>query len=51
MTKLRVKKYVWQYELDLKKLMIKSKLKNMYVLGLFGTPSLFTKNKLKETPI
>ena len=31
-----------------KKLMIKSKIKNTYVLGLFDTPSLFTKNKLKE---
>ena len=25
--------------------------KNTYVPGLFGTSSLFTKNKLKETPI
>ena len=31
--------------------MIKTEAKNTYVLGLFGKPSLFTKNKLKETPI
>ena len=31
--------------------MTKLKIKNTYVSGLFGKPSLFTKNKLKETPI
>ena len=34
-----------------KELRQKLKIKNSYVLGLFGEPSLFTKNKLKETPI
>ena len=31
--------------------MIKLETENTYVPGLFDEPSLFTKNKLKETPI
>ena len=34
-----------------KKITTKLKIKNTYASGLFGKPFLFTKNKLKETPI
>ena len=35
----------------LREIMIKLEIKNTYVPRLFDKPSLFTKNKLKKTPI
>ena len=38
-------------QIQTKRIMTKLKTENTYVSGLFSEPSLFTKNKLKETPI